>query len=66
MTRDTPQQSQPARSQLGKGAKSGLKPGVGAPPPQTGGGKRPVDEEDVFGGAERTHNDDVASEKAKP
>ncbi len=49
-----------------KDAKSGLKPGDGAPPPHKGGGQRPVEEEDVFGGAERTHNEDVTSEKAKP
>ncbi|HVK82320.1 MAG TPA: hypothetical protein VM915_17095 [Verrucomicrobiae bacterium] len=49
-----------------KGAKSGLKPGDGAPPPQNGGGQRPVEEEDIFGGAERTQNEDVKSEKAKP
>lgn len=48
-----------------KGAKSGLKPGEGAPPPQKG-GKRPVQEEDSFGGAERTHNEKVRSENAKP
>lgn len=47
------------------GAKSGLKPGQGAPPPQKG-GKRPVEEEDTFGGAERTHNEDVKSPNAKP
>jgi hypothetical protein len=57
----TPQQPQPA-----KGAKSGLKPGDGAPPPQKGGASRPVEEEDVFGGAERTQNEDVKSDKAKP
>lgn len=48
-----------------KGAKAGLKPGDGAPPPQKG-GKRPVKEEDAFGGAERTHNTDVKSAQAKP
>ena len=57
----TPQQPDSA-----KGAKSGLKLGDGAPPPQNGGGKRPVEEEDVFGGAERTQNENVKSEKAKP
>ena len=40
-------------------SKSGLKDGEGAPPPPSdakqGGPKRPVAEEDVFGGAERTH-----------
>jgi hypothetical protein len=53
-----------------KTTKAGLKDGKGAPPPQSdpkhGGPKRPVEEEDVFGGAERTHNDDVSSEGAKP
>lgn len=57
----TPQQPPPS-----KGAKSGLKPGDGSPPPQHGAGKRPIEEEDVFGGAERTQNDDVKSAKAKP
>ncbi len=57
----------PQQPQSSKGAKSGLKPGDGAPPSQNGGGKRPVDEEDVFGGAERTHkNEPVKSNKAKP
>jgi len=53
------------RSKPVKGAKSGLKPGEGAPPQQKG-GKRPVKEEDSFGGAERTHNADVKSQNAKP
>ena len=57
----TPNPPRPA-----KGAKSALKPGDGAPPPQNGGGKRSVEEEDIFGGAERTQNEDVKSEKAKP
>ncbi|HRO03103.1 MAG TPA: hypothetical protein PLS69_05820 [Terricaulis sp.] len=48
-----------------KTAKSGHKPGEGANPPQKG-GKRPVKEEDAFGGAERTHNTDVKSKNAKP
>lgn len=51
-------------------SKSGLKDGEGAPPPQSdpkhGGPKRPVEEEDVFGGAERTRDPKVRSEKAKP
>jgi len=53
------------RSKPVKGAKTGLKPGEGASPPQKG-GKRPVKEEDAFGGAERTHNTDVKSKNAKP
>jgi hypothetical protein len=48
-----------------KGAKSGAKPGEGAPPPQKG-PKRPLPEEDAFGGAERTHNPNVKSRDAKP
>lgn len=56
----------PQQPQSPKGAKSGSKPGDGVSPPQQSGGKRPVEEEDVFGGAERTHNEDVTSEKAKP
>ena len=56
----------PQQPQSSKGAKSGLKPGDEAPPLQNGGGKRPVEEEDVFGGAERTQNENVKSEKAKP
>lgn len=51
-------------------ARKGLKQGEGAPPPQIdpehGGGKRPVEEEDAFGGAERTHDRRVRSEKTKP
>jgi|CXWL01.1.fsa_nt_gi hypothetical protein len=55
----------PRQPERAPGAKSGLKPGAGAPPAQKG-GSRPVDEEDVFGGAERTQNDDVKSKNAKP
>jgi hypothetical protein len=51
-------------------SKTGLKDGKGAPPPQgdpkVAGAKRPVEEEDIFGGAERTHDRRVSSEKAKP
>lgn len=60
----------PRKPQTEPASKAGLKDGKGAPPPQSdpkhGGSKRPVEEEDVFGGAERTHNDDVQSERAKP
>lgn len=48
-----------------KGAKAGAKPGAAATPPQKG-PKRPVKEEDVFGGAERARNPDVRSPDAKP
>lgn len=52
-------------------SKSGLKEGDGAPPPQSdpkhgGRAKRPVEEEDVFGGVERTHDPKVRSDRAKP
>ena len=51
-------------------SKAGMKQGAAAPPPQSdpkhGGPKRPVEEEDVFGGAERAHRHDVRSPKAKP
>jgi hypothetical protein len=51
-------------------SKAGLKEGHGAPPPQSdpkhGGAKRPVREEDVYGGAERTRAPHVRSDKAKP
>lgn len=58
--------TEPHKQPNAKGAKSGLKDGEGAPPPQTG-GARPVEEEDVFGGAERTKKgDDVESDSAKP
>lgn len=51
-------------------SQAGLKDGAGAPPPQSnpkyGGPKRPVEEEDVFGGAERVHDPKVRSERTKP
>lgn len=49
-------------------AKSGVKPGEGAPPPasQSDAGKRPVQEEDVYGGVERTRNPRPLSKRAKP
>lgn len=54
----------------GPTSKTGLKDGEGAPPPQSdpkhGGPRRPVEEEDVFGGAERTRDPHVRSDKAKP
>lgn len=48
-----------------KGSKSGLIEGEGAPTPQNG-GARPVEEEDVFGGAERAGNEHVTSKGARP
>lgn len=60
----------PREPKTGPTTKRGLKDGEGAPPPQSdpkhGGAKRPVVEEDVFGGAERTHQPNVQSRKAKP
>lgn len=62
--------NKPREPKTAPASKAGLKDGKGAPPPQShpkhGGPKRPVEEEDVFGGAERTHNDDVKSRRAKP
>jgi hypothetical protein len=55
----------PPAAKPAKGAKSGVKPGSVQAAPQKG-GKRPAKEEDVFGGAERTHNPDVKSPNAKP
>jgi hypothetical protein len=51
-----------------RGAKDGHEPGKAAStqPEKDKRGKRPVDEEDAFGGAERTHNEDVESPNAKP
>lgn len=48
-------------------AKSGLKPGATSNTDQTRKPDRPVEEEDVFGGAERTQKgEDVQSDSAKP
>jgi hypothetical protein len=49
-----------------KGPKSGVKPGSTPTRDPRDSGKRPVEEEDVFGGAERTQNERVTSDKAKP
>ena len=60
----------PRQPKTGAGSKSGLKPGEGAEHSQSdrkeAGPKRPVEEEDVFGGAERTRDQRVTSDKAKP
>jgi hypothetical protein len=60
--------AEPRQPASGAGSKAGHPPGKGAPPPREkrDAGARPVEEEDTFGGAERTHNDDVSSENAKP
>lgn len=48
-------------------AKTGVTPGETPNTDKTSKPDRPVDEEDVFGGAERTHKgEDVQSENAKP
>lgn len=48
-------------------AKSGVKPGQGAHKPDRVDPQRPVDEEDIFGGAERTDKtESVRSDHAKP
>ncbi len=60
-----PRMTEPQKQPHAKGAKSGVKDGEGAPSPQKG-GKRPVEEEDVFGGVERTRNERVRSPDAKP
>lgn len=50
-----------------EGAKTGVKPGETPSTPGPKGGKRPVEEEDAFGGAERARKGkDVKSENAKP
>ncbi len=62
--------AQPRKPKAQPASKAGLEDGDGAPPPQSnpkhGGLKRPVEEEDVYGGAERTHAERVRSQKAKP
>lgn len=62
--------NKPREPETAPASKAGLKEGKGAPPPQSdskhAGGKRPVEEEDVFGGAERTHDRRVSSDKGKP
>lgn len=48
-------------------AKTGVTPGETPNTDKTRTPDRPVEEEDVFGGAERTHKgEDVQSENAKP
>jgi hypothetical protein len=59
--------AEPRRPDREKGAKSGVEPGE---TPNTSGAKdnkRPVEEEDVFGGAERSQKGEpVESNNAKP
>lgn len=53
---------------LGEHSKAGLRPGQDDAPPaaEEDGGPRPVKEEDVYGGVERTRNPRPRSEDAKP
>ena len=58
--------AQPRQPKPARGAKSGVAPGSTRSTPNKDGGKRPVEEEEVFGGAERTHDAHISSDKAKP
>jgi hypothetical protein len=46
--------AEPRQPKRQKGAKSGVKPGATPSTPGPKGAKRPIEEEDVFGGAERS------------
>lgn len=59
----------PSAPKTSHGSKSGIKPGDHAQSESEGARdkrRRPVEEEDVFGGAERNHDGRVSSDKAKP
>lgn len=60
--------SEPAQPKRARSAKAGLKPGEGAAAEDHSekSKQRPVAEEDVFGGAERTHVRKVKTSDAKP
>jgi len=59
--------AEPRQPQSDTNAKSGVKPGATPNTDATRKPDRPVDEEDVFGGAERTHKgEEVESDNAKP
>lgn len=59
--------AEPRQPDHQKNAKSGVKPGETPSTPGPKGGTRPVEEEDVFGGAERAHKGEpVSSPNAKP
>jgi hypothetical protein len=59
--------TEPRQPQRAKNAKSGVKPGETPSTPGPKGGKRPIEEEDVFGGAERAQKGEpVSSPNAKP
>lgn len=58
--------AEPRQPETAPSAKAGVKSGDTPSTTSKGGPKRPVEEEDVFGGAERTRNKDVESGDAKP
>lgn len=59
--------AEPQQPERTNGAKSGVKPGATPNTPGPKGGKRPVEEEDVFGGAERAQKGEpVSSPNTKP
>lgn len=59
--------AEPRQPESAENAKSGVKPGATPNTDQTRAPDRPVEEEDVFGGAERTQKgEDVKSGSAKP
>jgi hypothetical protein len=59
--------AEPRQPKRQKNAKSGVKPGETPNTPGPKGGKRPIEEEDVFGGAERAQKGEpVNSPNAKP
>jgi hypothetical protein len=59
--------AEPRQPKSGKGSKSGVKPGATPSRDKRDGGNRPVEEEDIFGGAERAQKGGpVESGDAKP
>lgn len=59
--------AEPQQPDREKNAKTGVKPGETSNTPGPKGGKRPAEEEDVFGGAERAQKGEpVSSPNAKP
>lgn len=56
----------PRQPESAPASKAGVKPGSTPNTDQTRKSDRPVEEHDAFGGAERTHNEDVKSPDAKP
>lgn len=59
--------TEPRQPEREQNAKSGVKPGETPNTTASKGGKRPVEEEDVFGGAERAQKGEpVSSPNAKP